>query len=57
MKYIYILLIVLVGCAPINYDLKPTTIYTLEDGSQIKVYKTQTEKIYIRSNDFSVIQK
>lgn len=31
-------------------------IYTLEDGSKIKVYKTPNEKIYIKSNDFSVIQ-
>jgi len=45
MNYFYILLIGMIGCAPISYDLKPTAIYSLEDGSKIKVYKTQTEKI------------
>ena len=57
MNYFYILLIGMIGCAPISYDLKPTAIYSLEDGSKIKVYKTRTEKIYIKNNDFSVIQK
>jgi len=27
MNYFYILLIGMIGCAPISYDLKPTAIY------------------------------
>ena len=38
-------------------NLKPSSIYTLEDGSKIKVYRTNTENIFIKDNDFDVLNK
>ena len=51
---ILVLIFVLCGCATIDYkNLKPKAIYTLEDGSKIKVYKTLDEIIYIKGDSFS----
>jgi predicted transcriptional regulator len=55
MRILLILLLGIAGCAPISKNLKPSEIYTLEDGSKIKIYKTHNEIIYIKNNNFSVI--
>lgn len=51
---ILILAVTLCGCASVDYrNLRPKAIYTLEDGSKIKVYKTIDEIIYIKGESFS----
>lgn len=47
----------MIGCASIDYqNLKPVSIYTLEDGSKIKVYWTPRENIYVSDNNLSIIK-
>jgi hypothetical protein len=51
------LVVVMCGCVSVEYkDLKPQSVYTLEDGSKIRVYRTMSETMYIKGDSFSTIR-
>jgi len=54
-KIIFILILFISGCSIPICNLKPSAIYKLDDGKVIKVYRTNQENIYIKGNDFSVV--